>query len=251
MAMKSCIGCLIVTATLLLSACGKESASPSYTTPESYFALEPGKTIVYQLDSTVKTPFTDTAFHVVSYQAKDVIDAPITDILGRPGWRVYRYLRPLNSTDENDWVPNMTYQITPLRNAVEVIEHNLRFQKLAFPISEDITWRGNRYINTTPGGPLDYYDSWQYRYSSINQPFDALENGFDSTITIVQTDEALGVIDGKPENAGLDAYYIYSVEVYAKNVGLIYKDFRHWKYSPFPGPNSQGEGIRLRLTDHY
>ncbi len=259
---KTIGGWLLLAGIITLSSCGKESAPPDFEDVSGYLALEKGKTLIYQLDSIIKTPFNDTAFTTVSYQAKDVIDAEITDNLGRPGWRVYRFLRPLESTSENDWTPNMTYMITPLRKAVEVIENNLRFQKLVFPVDLNTTWRGNTHINTTPGGPLDYLDSWEYSYSSIGEPFSPFDTPYDSTITVVQADEALGVFDEKPEDPDLDAYRTYSVEVYAKDLGLIYKELRYWTYSartldnfgnpaqPFPYGKTEGSGIRLRLISH-
>ena len=261
--MRKTIGKWLLLAGLItLAACGKENADPDFEDVSDYLVLEPGKTLIYQLDSIVKTPFNDTAFSTISYEAKDVVDAEITDNLGRSSWRVYRYLRPLNSTDENAWTPNMTYMITPLRKAVEVIENNLRFQKLVFPVDQNTVWRGNSHINTTPGGPLDYLDSWEYSYSAIGESFSPFETAFDNTITVLQADEALGVQSEKPEDPDLDAYRTYSVEVYAKELGLIYKELRYWTYSartldnlgnpaqPFPYGRTEGGGIRLRLISH-
>ena len=100
--MRKTIGKWLLLAGLItLAACGKENADPDFEEVSDYLVLEPGKTLIYQLDSIVKTPFNDTAFSTISYEAKDIVDAEITDNLGRSSWRVYRYLRPLNSTDEN------------------------------------------------------------------------------------------------------------------------------------------------------
>ncbi len=253
---------LLLAGLTMLVSCGKESAEPDYEDASDYMALEPGKTILYQLDSIVKKPFNDTAFLTISYQAKDVVDAEITDNLGRSSWRVFRYLRPVNSTNEQDWAPNMTYMITPLRKGVEVIENNLRFQKLIFPIDQNTVWKGNTHINTTPGGPLDYLDAWEYSYSAIGESFSPFDTPIENTLTVLQADEALGVQNEKPEDPDLDAYRTYSVEVYAKNIGLIYKELRYWTYSartldnlgapaqPFPYGKTEGGGIKLRMISH-
>ncbi|HEY8396995.1 MAG TPA: hypothetical protein VIK80_03575 [Flavihumibacter sp.] len=259
---KSIGSCLLIAGIAILASCGKETKEPDFLEPVEYMALEPGKTLIYQLDSIVKRDFDDVNFDTLSYQAKDVVDSEITDNLGRKSWRVYRYLRPLESTDESAWQPDMTYMITPLRTGVEVIEHNLRFQKLAFPVSLNTVWRGNSHINTTPGGPLDYLDAWQYSYTDIGGSFSPFDTPYDNTITILQADEALGVMDEKPESPDLDAYRTYAVEVYAKGIGLIYKELRYWVFSartvdnngtptqPFPFGKTEGAGIRLRLISH-
>jgi hypothetical protein len=261
--MRKTIGSwLLLAGFISLVSCGKETAEPDFEDAAEYMALEPGKTIVYQLDSIVKTPFNDTAFTTISYEAKDVVDAEITDNLGRSSWRVFRYLRPLGSTNEQDWTSNMTYMVTPLRKGVEVIENNLRFQKLIFPINQNTVWRGNTHINTTPGGPLDYLDAWEYSYTAIGETFSPFDTPIENTITVLQADEALGVQNEKPENPDLDAYRTYSVEVYGKNIGLIYKELRYWTYSartldntgspaqPFPYGKTEGGGIRLRMISH-
>lgn len=247
----------------LFFSCGKETASlDDAVKPEDYFNLQPGKYIIYQLDSIVKLPLSDTAFTTRSYQAKDVVDAPITDNLGRPGWRIFRYLRPLNSNNEADWQPADTYQVTPTTRTVEVVENNLRFLKMVFPINESTTWKGNTYINTTPGGPLDHYDAWEYQYQQVGGSFSPFQTPVENTVTILQADEALGVLNEAPANPDLNAFRVYSVEVYAKNIGLIYKYLNYWDYEartlnssgrpapPFPDGNKNGGGIRLRMISH-
>lgn len=252
----------ILLGTGFLFSCGKESASFETEKPEDYFNLQPGKYIIYQLDSMVKVPFNDTAFTLNSYQAKDVVDKEITDNMGRRSWRIFRYLRPLNSTNENDWQSSDTYLITPTRNVVEVIENNLRFQKLVLPILETTVWKGNSYINTTPGGPLDHYDAWEYSYQQIGGSYAPFDIPVDSTITVLQADDALGVVNEAPQSIDQDAFRVYSIEVYAKNIGLIYKYLNYWDFQartvnsngtpipPFPYGSRNGGGIRLRMISH-
>ena len=47
-----------------------------------YVNLQPGKYIIYRLDSTIKIPFNDTGFVVHSYIVKDQIDKEIYSIVG-------------------------------------------------------------------------------------------------------------------------------------------------------------------------
>lgn len=248
---------------LLITACGKESATISSERPTDYLNLVSGKYIIYQLDSLVKSPTNDTALITQSYQAKDLIDTIVTDNLGRPGWRVFRFLRPVDSNNEADWQPSDTYLITPTNATVELIENNLRYLKLIAPIEQGNSWLGNRYINTTPGGPIDYLQAWQYNYSETNHSFAPFDNTIDSCITILQSDDGESFADNyNPQSADLDGYRIYSIEVYAKNIGLIYKDLVYWNYekrtvdgsgnpiAPHPTGNRTGGGIRLRMLSH-
>lgn len=248
---------------LLTGGCGKQSATVSTSRPADYVNLVPGKYIIYQLDSLVKSATNDTAYFIHSYQAKDVIDAEVTDGMNRPSWRVFRYLRPLDSNDESAWEASDTYLVTPTAGNLEVVENNLRYLKLAAPLMGGETWMGNRYIAATPGSSLEYLQAWQYSITDIDHSFTALDVPVDSCITVLQTDEGENFTDNRtPANIDLDGYRIYSIEVYAKHIGLIYKDLVYWSFEkrtldnagnptvPHPTGNKDGAGIRLRMISH-
>jgi hypothetical protein len=113
--------------------------------------LQAGKYITYQLDSTVFTNFgRNTETH--KYQEKNIVDAQIPDALGRNSYRIFRFLR--DSAGTQAWKPAGTYLVTPMKNTVELIENNLRFIKLAAPLKQDVTWKGNRYL---PAEPYDQF----------------------------------------------------------------------------------------------
>ncbi len=110
-----------------------------------YLQLQIGKYITYRMDSLQYINF-NTQDTIVSYLAKDVIEDSVVDNLGRPSWRVIRYLS--DTTGTSPWIPNEAYLITPTRETVEVVENNLRFQKLKLPITKRKT------LNTA-GNPIN------------------------------------------------------------------------------------------------
>lgn len=234
---------------LLVAACSKTDSFPTVKL-ENIMQLQPGKYIIYKLDSLNYVNFGQT-LALSRYQAKDIVDAAITDNLGRPSWRVIRYLRDSASTSEADWKPNITYTITVTNNEVEVIEENQRYIKLKQPIREGMTWRGNAYINPESFDASFSIDIWDYTYNEVFTPF-VFDDGrtVDSTITVNQRDEVLGDVDNP------DSYSVqnFSKEVYATNVGLIYKELFHSEYQPGDGSLTQpyyfGYGIKLRMISH-
>lgn len=197
--------------------------------PEEYMSLAPGKYILYKMDSLVYVNFNQDLI-TVRYQAKDVVDAPITDNQGRPSWRVIRYIRDSASTDEADWKPLTTYMVTPLGKSVEVVEENQRYVKLKLPVREGYAWKGNSYIDPESFDPGYSISSWDYTYEQVNSPF-VFNDGttIPHTITVNQRDEVLG----NPENPYTYSIETFSKEVYAKNIGLIYKEFFHSEYQTF------------------
>jgi hypothetical protein len=221
--MKSSI-CLLL---ILLSffSCNKVEKFPSEELTE-YTNLQVGKYIRYNLDS-LKFVFFGQKDTIISYQAKDVVEAAITDNLGRPSWRIVRYLRDSASKNERDWRPSMTYMVTPTREVIEVVENNQRFQKLKLPITNGFTWKGNAHIDTYNDFEMRFLDGWDYTYENVGSAFtDSGRASIPNTITINQVDAEGNV--GNPTAPIVQK--VFSKEVYAKNIGLVYKDFVKWEY---------------------
>lgn len=247
--MRNYIFLLFFSAVFLVS-CDKKADDYKPILPEAYTNLQTGKYILYRLDSTKFILFgqKDT---VVRYQAKDVVDAAITDNLGRPAWRIIRYLRDSASTSEADWQPSSTYMVAATRETLELIENNLRFQKLKFPLREDFSWKGNSYIDTySIDSDVRYMFDWDYTYKKVDSAFNMMGTTLPQTITIQQRNETLGSVGNKDSYSERN----YSMEVYGKGIGLVYKDFLHWVFQPrnstFPNGYKEGYGIRLRMVGH-
>jgi len=245
----------IVLVSLLACACSKQTATVSTAELNEYMPLAVGKYIRYRLDSMRFVDFgqRDT---IISYDAKDIVDAEFSDNEGRPSFRVIRLLRDLNSSAESDYQPVLTYMITPTRETVEVVENNLRYQKLKLPVTEGFNWHGNSYLPATPFYQLYQFSNdediqvWDYAYEQVNQPLVLNDMLYDSTVTVLQVADSSNVPIEFPD--GL-AYRNHWTETYAKNVGLIYKEIMMWEYQP---PNSgnpgfrSGFGLKMTIIDH-
>lgn len=251
--MKRLIAPLAIVALMALTFGGCSKQTDTYQTSpltDYYITLEPGKYIHYLLDSTLYIEFgqKDTTVH---YEAKDVVDAPITDGLGRAGWRLLRYLRPVGSTDEAAWDLRLTYFVIPTHEKLEVIENNLRFIKMTAPVQEGNTWHGNVYL---PDHPYEQFygilsdaglQSWDYTYQDHYVTENINNVDYDSTFTVHQVDE-------EEYTPALD-FKNYWVEKYAKGVGLIYKEMIMWEHQPAIGTKPdywQGFGIKLSIIGH-
>lgn len=230
-----------------LAACEKKETYSSAALDE-FLQLSVGKYITYRLDSTSYINYgqKDT---VVKYQAKEVVEAAITDNLGRPGWRIVRYLS--DTTGTKPWTPVTTINLIPLRESVEVVENNLRYLKLKLPVSEGFSWKGNSFIDTySINSEVRFMDDWDYTYENVDQPFSVWNNKvIENTLTVNQIDEVIGV----PTDPNLYSEKTFSKEVFGKGIGLIYRDFLHWEYQPPNGGNpgyKNGYGIKMVMIDH-
>jgi hypothetical protein len=208
---------------LSMQFCKKQTDAFAITTNvNDYYPLETGKYIIYQMDSTVFTNF-ETTKEIHSYQVKDIIDAEMTDNLDRRSYRIRRMIR--DSAGLTPWVDNAAFMVTPLENAIEVVENNLRFIKLVKPIREWYTWEGNSYINTTDD--LNDLAYWYYTYANVGSAFDLDGLRIDNSITVNQEDYSSGDPVAEPNSV---ASKVFGQEVYGKDIGLVYKDFIHWLY---------------------
>jgi len=223
--------------------------------------LEVGKYVTYRVDSLVFPNF-GRATETHKYQRKEVVDAVLTDNLGRPSYRIYRYIRDSTNsqswTSAQPWVFNGTYFVTPLSDQLEVIENNLRFIKLHMPMKEGFSWPGNTYLPDDPYATLfgtfgndDNMANWEYYYDSFEPSFGYRNKLYEDVWTVEEEDFASNV-----PIVDLTGYGTISrsVEKYAKGLGLVYRELQLWEYQPNPGspggPYKQGFGITQWMIDH-
>lgn len=219
-----------------------------------YQPLAEGKFITYQLDSTVFTNFgRNTEVH--KYQEKHVYDAAITDGLGRPSFRVFRFLR--DSAGTGPWAPAGSYMVTPLAHTLEVIENNLRFVKLVMPLSQDKSWKANQFLPDEPyGGTFNFNNdfdiaAWDYSYSSLGESMVINGETLNDVITIDGINDVINVPVTDPANYGS---INYQQEKYAKGIGMVFQELIMWEYQPNTGGSGGGFkvgfGVKRTMIDH-
>lgn len=215
--------------------------------------LQAGKYITYRVDSLKFMNFGRNP-ETHSYQVKHVIDAEITDNLGRPSWRVYRFIR--NAAGTTEWEASGSYFITLLDDRVELIEDNLRVLKLHLPVREGYTWKGNKHI---PDDAYELYGyafsnddnmkSWDFTYDIIEPVFTYDNIDYNDVYTVEQEDFSDNVPITLPQ---VYAIKTRSVEKYSKDIGLVYREYDLWEYQPNPNGNPFyiGFGLKMWMIDH-
>lgn len=235
--------CLPVLFLITLSGCERETEEFKSEALQEYMPLVVGKYITYRIDSTVFTNLGRNE-EIHKYQVKHQVDAQVTDNLGRASFRIIRYLR--DSAGTQPWVPNGTYFITPLTDQIETIEDNLRFIKLHLPIRENFKWKGNRHLSSDPFNSLynlsndDNMNDWESVYARFSSLVQIGGQAINNVYTVSQIDEALNAPVTDPNSYGARTL---SREQYAKNIGLVTRDFILWEYQPNTG--GAGGGFRI------
>lgn len=216
---------LVIFTSLLFHACKRQTIPPDeIELGKDYISLTEGHYIEYDVDSIVYNDFnqsTDT-FHT---EFRDQIGTEFIDNEGRQSRIVNRSIR---ATPTSEWVDVLSYYVTLTNFKYEVVEDNLRFIKLVFPIKLNTRWYGNSYIPTALNPEFQWYDKWDYKYARVSEPDSMTNLGLSKTVTVNQAD----VIEGNPDDANSYSAQTFSKEVYGKGVGLIYKELTRWVYQP-------------------
>jgi hypothetical protein len=186
---------LMILFVLVFAGCSdKKDQEFTVTQASSYFDLQPGKFIIYRVDSTVFTQQgRSEETHV--YQEKDFINSQTTDGMGRPSYVVYRYLR--DSSGTTPWSSAGTYLITPFNGVVEVNEDNMRVIKLVSPIKDGYNWKGNTFLATEPYytkfpanfGNDDNMNDWNFTITKTGETVTVNGKTFSDVVTVNQVDE--------------------------------------------------------------
>src|SRR4051812_15367581 len=206
-------------------------ASPSY----NYFPTEQGKFVVYNVDSIVHRTDDNQNDDSVSryhFQIKDVIDSSFYDLEGKKRQVIVRYYKD----SITDWTLRSVWSQLLTSSAGYRYEDNIAYHKLAFPINSRIKWNGND-MNTDLEEMYSYEDihsNSQLSSTSFDSVATTLQ--FDSTITVLQIDETLVISR------------TYGEEIYAENVGLIFKERDELNYQ---GPQiSSGTEFKMTVVDY-
>ena len=191
-----------IVALLFLALITGFSCQPVTSNPDSpgydYVPLETGRFIIYDVDerqySLTAPPIQRT------YQLKEVTGLAYTDVTGSPAFRLLRYRR---SGESQSWQADSIWSVRRINDEAIRTENGIDFVKLRFPVSDQLRWDGNRY-NAIGEDP--------YETRNSGQPYRVSDKQFDQTVTVIAQQDSTLVSQDK------------RIEVYARPVGLIYKE---------------------------
>lgn len=247
---------------LLFSGCAKQTENFETLSATELYPQMVGKYFIYRLDSTV---FENGKNEVVkSYQVKHIIEQKTKDNLNRDAWRINTYLNDVNGS--GPWVSNGNYIVVPIDKRVEVIENNLRVIKIQLPVVQGFTWKGNSFLPDRPYSDLyatsvdDNMNQWDFTYETVAGSETIEGTNYPNVTTVLQADESVNV---PMLTNTVYAAREYSIEKYAKNLGLVYREHILWENQPRQkttgtppnevityDPVRLGFGVKMWLIEH-
>jgi hypothetical protein len=162
---------------------------------------------VYDVDSIVYTDLPADTFYY-KYRIKEKLVDNFTDNQGRPAIRMERYIKMYNPNKSYDSIPytmKEVWMVNADNRSIQVVESNIRYTKLIFPIELNASWNGNAGNNL---------GSSNYSYGYIDNAETINSKNLAAVLQVKQKDEKTLIAKQ------------YYTEKYAKDIGLVYRDIQ-------------------------
>jgi len=195
---------------MLVVACAEDPELISKKDPD-FFPIQVGGYFIYDVQETIYTPINGQEDFL--YQSK----ITVTDSFkNNAGGITYVLQRSTRSDDAAQFEYQDTWSTRIEPSQVVVIEGNTSFVRLAFPLSIGRQWNGNA-LNTLGGeescGDDATFSCDIYEIGDFGFQFDLNGDILDETVEVIQNN-----------NTDLIVKQDVRKEIYARNIGLVYKE---------------------------
>ena len=212
----------------------------------NYFPIVFGKYVTYDVDSIYYYQSTCSKYEVKS-QLKYAITDTFTNSKRQLSYIMNVSWRPY---DGGVWIPASVITITPYTSptgsGILYNQDNAQYIKLTFPVTDGYSWLGNKNVDVS-NPVLSYLANWNYQYKNYHLSYNNGIVNFDNTVTVLENDESVNYPNF---DSGVAAYRTYAKEVYAYNVGMIYKEWTHWTYLPSSPQCVEGYTVIMRAIEY-
>ena len=235
-------------ALLAIGSCKKTTDSNPYGADATtgYYPLQIGHYVEYSVDSSIWNDFDCTLLNH-HLQMRYTVSDTFRDNQGLLSYTIDVTSRIY---DTLPWVNNEVIYATQTGSSLFVTQNNLRFQKLIFPVTDSLAWKGNSAIPAADQD-LAWFTNWTYKTSNTGKVYNDGPVSYDNTVIVDEDNEQQNDPATMPSSY---AYRTYSRDVYAYNVGLIYREFTHWTYdlnkATPPQYCKKGFSVVMRATAH-
>lgn len=217
---------------VFFAACKKKTEpASSIDLGKDYYPDKLGKYIIYDVDSIVYDEFTfDSTFY--KYRIKEKLEEEFIDNENKKAIKLVRYIKKYNSLKPYDsipWVIKDVWQVNVNTNNIEVVEENIRYSKLIFPVKQNSKWDGN--VKNAIG-------EWMYTYSYIDQSEVINSVSCDKTCLVIQKDFRTLIS------------WQYYAEKYSRGIGLVNREIIDIKH-PVTSTNTAIENIPNKIGTIY
>ena len=232
--------------------CKKSNTSTTDPTL-NYFPIKFGHYVTYNVDSVYFYGSSCTKYEIKS-QIKYAVTDTFRNSSDQLSYILNVYSRPY---DGGLWVANNVIELTlaqttitnlsePTTTSLYYTQDQTQYVKLMFPISNGYTWQGNQYAQIQ-NAPFAYLANWNYVYQNMGLSYFNGQINFDKTVTVQEDNEW---VNYPGVDTGIAGYRTYATEVYAYNIGMIYKEWTHYTWAANADSCRNGYTVTMTAVDY-
>lgn len=184
---------------------------PNVQPDSTYFPLSVGAFYIYDVEETQYSVINGQ--EDLSYQLKLSVTDSFRNNAGGTTYVIQRYVR--NNVDEAFQYSD-TWSARIEATQVVIVEGNIAYVRLVFPVSVGRSWNGNA-LNNLKGdescGDSMNFDCDVYQIESVDVPYQFGEEWLTETVEVVQSNNIDVIVKEDVRK-----------EIYARNIGLVYKE---------------------------
>lgn len=193
---------------LLWSGCKTSTIDPDPAgLGHPYFPLEVKDFRIYEV---TETRYLNDQATATTYQVREWVDTLYTNLANEP---TYRMLRSRRADASQPWVDDSIYVASRSGSDLRVTRHNVKVVQLIFPVRNDKSWNANAFNG---------FGINEFSYTKVGEPYSLDGRTYPNTATVIQGSTSNLIELDRRE------------EVYAQNIGLVYKNYTRLNYCNDP-----------------
>ncbi|MFN8340433.1 MAG: hypothetical protein U0V64_02100 [Cyclobacteriaceae bacterium] len=204
-----------------LFACSSPESPSKDSFGYQYLPLHVGDFAEYDVQSTRTLAGVPT---LLEFQLRTEVVDSFANAEGGYSFVMHRSTR---SAEADPWVPLDSWTLRRNDRQAVITENSTPYLKLSFPVSERRKWNGNAFNSREANEyciEQDAFSCDMYEATKVGKPFSASATmNFEATVTVVEND-----------NQDFISFQDKRIAIYAKDVGLVYREIDSLQYCTQP-----------------
>lgn len=233
---------LLLMVGFIVASCNKETGPDLDEMKQGYnfFPLEVGKYVLYDVDSIYWDDFLKAEIHHRSQMRYECVDS-FTN-----GEKETSYVINVmeRKTPTSPYYPSDVIHVTRSNNRLIVNQSSMKTIDLVFPVDDGTEWDGLAMLpleNSTYFPARLQDPAYTYLYEDYGHSYNTGNKHYENTVTVHHIDE--GINDPEVDST-IYASKNYAKDIYAYDVGLIYREIVYWTFQPKNPDGSGGSGYK-------
>ncbi|MCP2045025.1 hypothetical protein [Pontibacter sp. HSC-36F09] len=199
-----------------------------------YYPLEIGQ---YRVYNVTDIRVSNNISHTSQFQLRERVDTSFHDQTGQLVYKIVRSVRP---NENSGWLDDSVIIVNKSERMVLAMKDNTKYIKMVFPVDRQKIWEMDAYNNRVIVDSVArlYQIKERYTYENVDQSFNIEDIEFSNTVTVKPI---VHFVEGRIDERR---------EVYARNIGLVYRLFNKSTPCEFTSRNDCPKNVGWIASGH-